>query len=138
MTGVERPAPTRMALCTGEEIVHSRRKRRGQVNPLVVGSNPTGPRPFRRTAAASHHGSSPRDDSFQMNAWYRRGWSLVHPVQHSFEALKPVAPYESSSARMNGRARAAAQKCPHERSGGLPHYAEVAGPASGPAAAVFT
>ena len=30
--------------CAGEEIVHSRRKRRGQVNPLVVGSNPTGPR----------------------------------------------------------------------------------------------
>src|SRR5579863_5196739 len=47
MTGVEHPAPTRMALCTGEEIVHSRRKRRGQVNPLVVGSNPTGPRPSR-------------------------------------------------------------------------------------------
>src|SRR5579863_6517963 len=32
-----------MHSCTGEEIVHSRRKRRGQVNPLVVGSNPTGP-----------------------------------------------------------------------------------------------
>src|SRR6185312_5454101 len=30
-------------LFAGEEIVHSRRKRRGRVNPLVVGSNPTGP-----------------------------------------------------------------------------------------------
>src|SRR5450631_1439471 len=34
----ERPAPY-----TGEEIVHSHRKRRGRVNPLVVGSSPTGP-----------------------------------------------------------------------------------------------
>src|SRR3954451_7641637 len=47
----EHPAPTRpWALPfwqglrgTGEEIVHSWRKRRGLVNPLVVGSNPTGP-----------------------------------------------------------------------------------------------
>ena len=38
----EHPAPTRTK-CAGEEIVHSRRKRRGKVNPLVVGSNPTGP-----------------------------------------------------------------------------------------------
>ena len=28
---------------TGEEIVHSRRKRRARVNPLVLGSNPSGP-----------------------------------------------------------------------------------------------
>src|SRR5690349_2793586 len=40
---LEHPAPSRTLLCAGEEIVHSRRKRRGRVNPLVVGSNPTGP-----------------------------------------------------------------------------------------------
>ena len=34
----ERPAPHR-----GEEIVHSLRKRRGRVNPLVLGSSPSGP-----------------------------------------------------------------------------------------------
>ena len=43
MTGFEYPAPTCTSVCTGEEIVHSRWKHRGQVNPLVVGSNPTGP-----------------------------------------------------------------------------------------------
>jgi hypothetical protein len=40
---LEHPAPSRTLQCAGEEIVHSRRKRRGRVNPLVVGSNPTGP-----------------------------------------------------------------------------------------------
>jgi hypothetical protein len=40
---LEHPAPTRTMQCTGEEIVHSRWKHRGRVNPLVVGSNPTGP-----------------------------------------------------------------------------------------------
>src|ERR1700684_3283872 len=35
---LERPAPHR-----GEEIVHSLRKRRGRVNPLVLGSSPSGP-----------------------------------------------------------------------------------------------
>src|SRR5579864_6098898 len=58
MTGVEHPAPTRMALCTGEEIVHSRRKRRGEVNPLVVGSNPTGPKP---TSSVRHGQTGNRD-----------------------------------------------------------------------------
>ena len=37
----------------GEEIVHSRRKRRGKVNPLVVGSNPTGPNSTQVAAAQS-------------------------------------------------------------------------------------
>src|SRR6185437_6481051 len=52
--------------CAGEEIVHSRLKRRGEVNPLVVGSNPTGPRssavsaPMRKpTSIASAPPSSP-------------------------------------------------------------------------------
>ena len=40
---LEHPAPSRTLQCTGEEIVHSRWKHRGRVNPLVVGSNPTGP-----------------------------------------------------------------------------------------------
>jgi hypothetical protein len=35
---LERPAPF-----MGEEIVHSHRKRRGRVNPLVLGSSPSGP-----------------------------------------------------------------------------------------------
>jgi uncharacterized protein len=35
---LERPAPHE-----GEEIVHSHRKRRGRVNPLVLGSSPSGP-----------------------------------------------------------------------------------------------
>src|SRR5271170_1440289 len=35
---LERPAPS-----MGEEIVHSHRKRRGPVNPLVLGSSPSGP-----------------------------------------------------------------------------------------------
>ena len=35
---LERPAPLR-----GEEIVHSLWKRRGRVNPLVLGSSPSGP-----------------------------------------------------------------------------------------------
>src|SRR5581483_4735612 len=42
--------------CTGEEIVHSRGKRRDRVNPLVVGSNPTGPKPNR---SRSSNGSTP-------------------------------------------------------------------------------
>jgi hypothetical protein len=47
MTGTSIPHPN---VCVhiawhkrGEEIVHSRWKHRGRVNPLVVGSNPTGP-----------------------------------------------------------------------------------------------
>ena len=39
---LERPAPHR-----GEEIVHSLRKRRGKVNPLVLGSSPSGPTNLR-------------------------------------------------------------------------------------------
>ena len=42
--GRSEPQIERRAPFAGEEIVHSRRKRRGRVNPLVVGSNPTGPR----------------------------------------------------------------------------------------------
>jgi hypothetical protein len=34
---------TRPAQAEGEEIVHARRKLRGSVNPLVLGSNPSGP-----------------------------------------------------------------------------------------------
>jgi hypothetical protein len=53
MTGIEPPAPSRAppAARAGEEIVHSRWKHRGAVNPLVVGSNPTGPI-FKPTSAA--------------------------------------------------------------------------------------
>src|ERR1700688_755413 len=49
MTGMSIPHPHAWAVGfgTGEEIVHSWRKRRGSVNPLVVGSNPTGPRTYR-------------------------------------------------------------------------------------------
>src|SRR5260370_42311173 len=53
MTGMSIPHPHALGSCTshgsgaGEEIVHSWRKRRGSVNPLVVGSNPTGPTTFR-------------------------------------------------------------------------------------------
>src|SRR5690349_10195689 len=49
MTGWSIPHPhaRRATTCAGEEIVHSRRKLRGTVNPLVVGSNPTGPNPTR-------------------------------------------------------------------------------------------
>jgi hypothetical protein len=49
MTGKSIPHPHALGSCTshgsgaGEEIVHSWRKRRESVNPLVVGSNPTGP-----------------------------------------------------------------------------------------------
>jgi len=43
MTGWSIPHPHARRACAGEEIVHSRWKRRGEVNPLVVGSNPTGP-----------------------------------------------------------------------------------------------
>jgi hypothetical protein len=43
ITGWSVPHPHARARCAGEEIVHSRWKRRGKVNPLVVGSNPTGP-----------------------------------------------------------------------------------------------
>lgn len=50
ITGTSIPHPHVRGRCllavpvgTGEEIVHSWRKRRGIVNPLVVGSNPTGP-----------------------------------------------------------------------------------------------
>src|SRR5258708_16680362 len=49
MTGMSIPHPHAFGSCTshaagaGEEIVHSWRKRQGSVNPLVVGSNPTGP-----------------------------------------------------------------------------------------------
>jgi hypothetical protein len=43
MTGLSIPHPPARTPCAGEEIVHSRRKLRGRVNPLVVGSNPTGP-----------------------------------------------------------------------------------------------
>jgi len=49
MTGRSIPHPTDRVperagnALAGEEIVHSRGKRRGRVNPLVVGSNPTGP-----------------------------------------------------------------------------------------------
>ena len=39
---LERPAPL-----WGEEIVHSLRKRRGRVNPLVLGSSPSGPTNLR-------------------------------------------------------------------------------------------
>jgi len=52
--------------CAGEEIVHSRWKRRGEVNPLVVGSNPTGPRSSaaavmrKPTSTACASPSSPR------------------------------------------------------------------------------
>ena len=41
-----RASRTPPAQAEGEEIVHSRRKRWGRVNPLVVGSNPTGPTTF--------------------------------------------------------------------------------------------
>src|ERR1700683_1972875 len=40
---LERPAPTILRGAAGEEIVHSHRKRRGRVNPLVLGSSPSGP-----------------------------------------------------------------------------------------------
>ena len=54
ITGIEHPAPSRSSGVglsrAGEEIVHSRRKLRGEVNPLVVGSNPTGPILPRRNA----------------------------------------------------------------------------------------
>jgi hypothetical protein len=43
---------------TGEEIVHSRRKRRGKVNPLVVGSNPTGPKPTLDSPAMDRPGQA--------------------------------------------------------------------------------
>ena len=42
MTGKSVPHPIGQ-LAAGEEIVHARRKRRGHVNPLVLGSNPSGP-----------------------------------------------------------------------------------------------
>src|ERR1700736_4069117 len=53
MTGMSIPHPHAWALGlgTGEEIVHSWRKRRGTVNPLVVGSNPTGPTTLPQTSA---------------------------------------------------------------------------------------
>jgi len=65
MTGKSIPHPHAFGSCTshgsgaGEEIVHSWRKRRGSVNPLVVGSNPTGPTTyrsadFRRDCASKH------------------------------------------------------------------------------------
>ncbi len=38
---LERPAPNNPV--EGDEIVHSMRKRMAKVNPLVVGSSPTGP-----------------------------------------------------------------------------------------------
>src|SRR5713101_7486600 len=40
---LERPAPPFLRRLGGEEIVHSHRKRRGRVNPLVLGSSPSGP-----------------------------------------------------------------------------------------------
>jgi len=49
----------RRILSAGEEIVHSRRKRRGRVNPLVVGSNPTGPK-LERVEIQALHGAAPR------------------------------------------------------------------------------
>ena len=56
MTGSSIPHPNACAACAGEEIVHSRWKHRGKVNPLVVGSNPTGP-----TKSTRHeHGAQPR------------------------------------------------------------------------------
>ena len=42
MTGKSVPHP-HGTTATGEEIVRARRKRRGHVNPLVLGSNPSGP-----------------------------------------------------------------------------------------------
>ena len=54
---LEHPAPTRTVTCAGEEIVHSRRKRRGKVNPLVVGSNPTGP--IEQTRSSRPAGPTP-------------------------------------------------------------------------------
>ena len=44
MTGSSVPRPN--SSDEGDEIVRSRRKRRGRVNPLVVGSSPTGPTRF--------------------------------------------------------------------------------------------
>src|SRR5882724_9635003 len=44
---LERPAPPFLRRLGGEEIVHSHRKRRGRVNPLVLGSSPSGPTNFR-------------------------------------------------------------------------------------------
>lgn len=61
MTGMSIPHPHAFRPCmshglgAGEEIVHSWRKRRGSVNPLVVGSNPTGPKSFRRFSRKASH-----------------------------------------------------------------------------------
>ena len=45
---LERPAPSRRDKRAGEEIVHAERKRSDNVNPLVLGSNPSGPTNFCR------------------------------------------------------------------------------------------
>jgi hypothetical protein len=38
----------------GDEIVHSRWKHRGRVNPLVLGSNPSGPTNFKSIGIRQH------------------------------------------------------------------------------------
>ena len=56
ITGWSVPHPHARTPCAGEEIVHSRRKHRGRVNPLVVGSNPTGPKPTPSQAFSRSEG----------------------------------------------------------------------------------
>ena len=46
----ERPAPSRPIGAAGEEIVRACRKRRDHANPLVLGSNPSGPTISRHRA----------------------------------------------------------------------------------------
>jgi hypothetical protein len=67
MTGLEHPAPSRTRYA-GEEIVHSRWKHRGEVNPLVVGSNPTGP-----TSLSAVHSCKVRENGNPNAQWSAAG-----------------------------------------------------------------
>ena len=101
--------------CTGEEIVHSRRKRRGQVNPLVVGSNPTGPTVYSggvpgRPGLAETPNSDPAlmvsfnpacqtcpfDSRLRLAPDIVRGYSWPHRIIRSNECCRPLIPHQRS------------------------------------------
>src|ERR1700678_2189861 len=60
----ERPAPHE-----GEEIVRSHRKRRGKVNPLVLGSSPSGPTNSRCSGTIGNDRGGP---AFGSKHWKNR------------------------------------------------------------------
>ena len=90
---VQRPAPDRHE-AEGEEIVHARRKLRGNVNPLVLGSNPSGPTTISREAARCNEiecGQDAQDSPDEFLAPHRLAFRLRLGPRAMRASARPVA-----------------------------------------------